>query len=486
MTAAVSVSRTPHAGIGALALLLAATALAYVNGLVGPPQFDDHAVLADPAVHGWASWWATAVDRVRPLLKASYVATNALGRAIGDPALAHHLGGLAIHLAAVAFAFLLGLRVLASIAPGLRDERVRFAALVGAGMLALHPLATEAVTYVAGRSVSLATLFAFAALLCHDRSTRAPGRTALGWRIAALAAYAAAILARETTIVLPGLLLAWEWARQDRGVAPFTARAFAAAVARLPDYIVVAALAAAWLATHARYPALFALSLQDADGRMGAPSLLAALAYVAPRLVLAAPLSIDPDVTPDDMPLAWRVAASALVVAALVLAWRQRRDRPWWILAIAWIAIVLAPTYVAPLRHDAVSERHFYPVLWVLGLAVGAELASRLPVTGRARTLGVAVAVTAGVVLALATVVRNADYGTEAAMWASAAASTPGKARPFHNLGVALMAERQWDPAIAAFERALAVDPGYLNARTNRDRALVRRQTGNPDAEPEI
>ena len=86
----------------------------------------------------------------------------------------------------------------------------------------------------------------------------------------------------------------------------------------------------------------------------------------------------------------------------------------------------------------------------------------------------------------IATVVRNADYGSEVALWESAAISSPQKPRVFNNLGVAHMKESRFDLAIPCFERVLALDPGHRSAEEYLDRARLKHMTGNPEAEPEI
>ena len=84
------------------------------------------------------------------------------------------------------------------------------------------------------------------------------------------------------------------------------------------------------------------------------------------------------------------------------------------------------------------------------------------------------------------TVVRNADYSTEIALWESTVAASPTNPRAFHNLGIACMRAQDWPRAIAGFQRALELDPGYRLARNNLDRALLKQRTGDVAAEPEI
>jgi tetratricopeptide (TPR) repeat protein len=393
------------------------------------------------------------------------------------------LGSLLIHLAVVALTWRLAFTLAASF--GMSRDIARRAALGCAGVVALHPLATEAVTYLSGRSVALGTLFALAAALAQMRAgdaepDLAPARR-LAWRAAALAAFAAALLSRETFIVLPLLVMLLEWGRGDAEPAAFTIPRLRIALRRTAAWWALAAIAVLLILGHRRYGPLLELSAVIAQGRLESPSLLLALEYFATRGFLLAPLSIDPAVQPEYLGAAHRAAASLVAGAALWLAWHCRSSRPWWIIAIGWIVLTLAPLYLVPIRHDGVAERHFYPALWGAGFAFSCEIAARWR-----RGWAVASACAAALVFSAATVMRNADYSSEVALWEATTRALPMKPRALNNLGVAYVGERRWDEARAAFERALALDPGYAKARENRDRALAGQRTGDPFAEPEI
>lgn len=457
-------------GWPALAVLVAITALAYFNGLSGPFQFDDYAGPAtDPAAHGWAAWWETLAHRIRPLLKASYVATHQLGGWLGHATLGHHLGGVLIHVAAVVAAWHLAFLLASSF--GLAAGIAGRAALGCAGLLALHPLATEAVTYISGRSVALGTLFVLGAAIAQMQERR----------VLALTAFAGALLSREAFVVVPALLMLLEWARGNAPGTAFGLTRLRLALRRTVLAWAAAAIAITVMLAHRRYGPLIELSTVIAQGRLDSPSLLLALEYFATRLLLLAPLSIDPAVQPEHLGVLHRVVASFTVAAVLALAWRHRTGRPWWILGLVWAIAVLLPMYLVPLRHDGVSERHFYPALWGVGFALSCELAVRLR-----PALAIAVGCAAGFALFVATVMRNADYSSEVALWDAASRVPRAGPRAFNNLGVAYLGERRWDAARAAFERALVLDGGYTKARANLDRADAGQRTGDPFAEPEI
>lgn len=467
--------------------LLGLTLLVYANGLSGPLQFDDQALETDWAARDWAAWWTSLGRRIRPLLKASYILSRSLGEALGSIPLGHHLFGLGIHLLAVALAYRVAKDLNGSIFKGGASAAGPTAAATCAAVLALHPLGTEAVTYISGRSVGLATLFALTATALHIKGARtaAAGTRAL-WSAAAAGCCLAAALTREALIVVPAVLTLWEWSRADAPLTPFSVARLLTALRRTLGYWAVAAAAALWLLTHDRYADLADVSLVIVQGRSAEPTLLAALEYFATRLFLLAPLTIDPDLAPWHLGWPRRLALTVALGGTLVWAWRVRCERPHWLFGLAWILIFLFPVYLVPLRHDPVSERHFYPALFGVGFIAACEGARSAARGATTRRLVVGCAWFLVATMLVATVVRNADYGSEVALWKSAAIASPGKPRVFNNLGVAHMKERRFDLAISCFERALVLDPGHRSAQENLDRARLKHATGNPEAEPEI
>ena len=149
-------------------VIVVATLAAYATSLGGPFQFEDFGVIVDyQPVHSLGAWWAAAGHGLRPLLKFTY----ALNWTIGASAIGFHLFNLLVHLGNVELA--MRLYVAAS-----RVE-TGTGALAAGLLFAVHPVQTEAVTYVSGRSSSLMTLFALLALLAYVEGVRSKG-VALG------------------------------------------------------------------------------------------------------------------------------------------------------------------------------------------------------------------------------------------------------------------------------------------------------------------
>lgn len=72
------------------------------------------------------------------------------------------------------------------------------------------------------------------------------------------------------------------------------------------------------------------------------------------------------------------------------------------------------------------------------------------------------------VLLCVVSFTRNAIFQNGIALWSDAAARSPHKARPHNNLGRSyLLAGGMQRWALPSFQRALELDPDYLDARFN-------------------
>lgn len=411
-------------------VILCVVALVWATALAGPFQYDDYNVIVDFApVHSLAAWWHS-LPGLRPLLKLSYV----LNWIFSSEALGFHLFNLFVHLLNGALLYAWARRVL-PLAP--------CAALLLMALWLLHPVQTEAVTYVAGRSVSLSTTFLLAGLLVLARAER--GASAVAALCTALA-----LLVRETAWVFPAVfaLALWLQGRAARDVL----RAVS------PSLVVVGAAALAFVVEpHYRQMIDTSLSLRDSAAQLRLQVL--AHGWLAGELLRLAP-NFDPELR---LPGVWTPAlvlqGLVLLGAALAALVAAVRHRSWVAAGVVWYLLLLLPTNSLMPRVDAANDRHLYAALagplWALLLV----LQQRRGATG--------LAAAAVFVLALATLIRNEDYRTELALWARTAQQSPHKARVWNNLGIACRDAGQADCAGEAFARALLLDPADSRPATN-------------------
>jgi len=453
--------RIPAALLAALVLVAAAHSIA----LQGPFQFDDHATIAvDPGAQSLVGWWTDAGRHVRPLTKLTFVFSHALGDWLGSVPLGHRLVNLLIHLLAVAAACGLGYRVARSCLPQLDARAAAAAATLAALVFGLHPLATEAVSYISGRSMALGTLLAVTSLWAYVRWRTGAGAA---WCGAAIAACAGAMLARETALVTPLLWLLWEIARQDSRDEPWSVPR---ARGLLPRVIVSLAIIGAfvlWTLLHVRYAPLLEVSQRIAAGRLAEPSFTLAVQYFASAFALLRYPAIDPDIAPGALSSAMRLLIALALLGALAWAWRLRHTRPHLLFSLLWTGIWLAPLYAVPVRLDAIAERHFYPAIWGIAFALAAEAALWSRRSTGARTACATAVVTGCLALSAVTLTRTADYRSEVALWEAAHRSAPAKVRVLNNLGYAYMEAGRWDEALVVLGRAARIDPEDAQVQDN-------------------
>lgn len=468
-------------------LLLAAAA--YARVLRGPFVFDDLTSVVRPgpprppgalAAEAWGALWRGG----RPLADLTFAANRALG---GLDPLGYHLVNVGLHLVTAILVYLLARAVL-SLAGA---ARWRWQALAVAGLWAVHPLGSQAVSYVSQRAEVLASGFMAASLLLLLRAgRREAGRGALAWLGAGLVAFALALGSKAMAVTVPALWALVAFAAPG----PEARTSLAAPRVRL-------ALLAAPLALAVAHGALTLRALTPETGAgfrlpgLGPWSYLLTQLRVVPiylRLVLwPAGQSVDWDVEPAvsaTEPGVLAGGALLLLLAAsaawLVLAGRRREGADGAAarvagLGLAWFLVVLAPTSsVVPLA-DPLMEHRAYLASWGVLLALvaaGERLAARWrwPHAGRA---GVALLVSAGLALAGALHARNAVWESALALWSDATAGGRGPSGAWLGLGAALAAGGDHAGALAAFrtahERARGRAPDEAQALHHAGQSLL-------------
>ncbi|MCP4591865.1 MAG: hypothetical protein GY842_14105, partial [bacterium] len=197
----------------AASLIVLLGALAYLNTFQVPLIFDDHnSITNNPHVQ---TLWPLA-DALsappqstvagRPVVSLTLAVNYAIS---GLEPWSYHLVNLLIHLGAGLLMWLLVLRTAASpAAPRPLSENPGLWAVTIAGVWTVHPLLTEAVTYVSTRTESLAGLLILATVYLCARGF-ASSNSAL-WYTAATATALLAMGSKESAAALPLIVLAYD------------------------------------------------------------------------------------------------------------------------------------------------------------------------------------------------------------------------------------------------------------------------------------
>jgi predicted ABC-type ATPase/Flp pilus assembly protein TadD len=426
---------------------LAAAAVAYLAYLVyapalsGPFVFDDISLPYDtPGFPAPLRFW---VSGVRPLLMFSYWVNYQFSQAPNG----FHVINFLCHLLNSFLIFLIVRKLLQP------DPSRGLLPAFAAAVFLLHPIQTEAVSYIAGRSECLSVLFFLAAfaVFLYRRSA------AVSWKIAiaVLVLFGAAAATKEHTLALPALLLLTDY-YWNPGFS------FSGIRRNWRLYLPIAMGAAAGLAFVARILA------HNGSAGFGLKDLTwyqyfftECRAFFVYLRLLVLPAGQNPD---WDYPVSRNImdhgaiVGLAVILALVAAAIYFRRRYPLASYGFLVYVLLMAPTSSFVPIKDPLAERRLYlPMIGMLLVAVAAL--ARIRVDRRKLTAafcGIAI------VLGVLTYQRNQLWASEIGLWEDAARKSPAKQRVQSQLAHAYFTSGRCSDAITRYAEAARVSaPDY-------------------------
>lgn len=438
-----------------LLILLCVTLVAYVNSLTGDFQFDDYNVIVfNSNVHSLASW-AESISGIRPLLKLSFT----FNWISGWGQFGFHFVNTLIHIVNTILVYLLS-RCLISKSTELDSYVTNNTAFVVALLFALHPIQTEAVTYISSRSTSMMTLFYLGSLYAYNY-----GRTngSIYWLyIVSPLFFLFSVLTKETALTLPFALLLWERFVISKQFVNIDILRFQFLHWLSFGLIILIVL------HHPIYLDLLTVSFSERDIYHNLLTQLNGVTYLLSRLIWVHKLNIDPD-----LPVLTQWSLVLLVEAIfflilLVIGLMSSRRHPWLSFGILWFFLHLIPTNSFIPRLDVVNERHLYLVNFGIFLLIAGSIAVQIKnITAFQKmtiTLGV---ISILVVLTGFTIARNEVFSNQISLWEDTVKKSPKKARVHNNLGFSYALEGHFDKARSHYLQALRLKPNYTLAFRN-------------------
>jgi Tfp pilus assembly protein PilF len=425
----------------------ALAAIVYANGLAGPFVYDDHiTVLHNPSLTDLSNTRFIAVYSLyRPFVNVSY----ALDRMIwGFVPFGFHLTNLALHIAVVLLFHRLCIRFLEDTAGDAGD--VEWPAFFAAALYAVHPMMTEGVEYISGRSELLCAIGFLSALLF------ARDAVLTGSRAAVLAGIGAGIFAygsKETAAALPVVLLAsdaWIFGRDSWKRRVWTLY--------LPLFLATAAGALIRLRTLLRFEPEMHRSIHD--NLLTQPIVLwrylALMAMPAGQTIMHSVRFTTSIVDPYSW---FSICAFAFLIGYAIL---ERRKYPMAAVGLLWFLVGVVPSSILPLR-EGMAEHRVYVASGGLFLSLAAIFAKPLASSRTARAA-------AAILLAVCgwlTIQRNIVWRDPRRIWAEAVHHSPNTWPPHYGYADALREKGECDRAIPEYQTVLQLSPDHRDALTN-------------------
>ena len=441
-------------------IAMAMALLVYVNALHNPFVYDDyHTVITNASIVTLTNLGAIVMhDVTRPLVNVSYAVDRV---AWGPGSFGFHLTNVLLHALNVAL-----------FAAVVRKMRLgRGAAFAASTLFAVHPIMTEAVGYISGRSEVLCAAFFLVALLCADVWIRTVRRR---WFAAMVAAWLAAVMSKETAAMFPFAVLAYDALARPNDAG----RVRRTKLVYLPWIVVTALLGVVRLFVLVRieYPGQAAwhwsFLLIDAD----------VFRRYLGMLVIPNGQALFHEVAVLDSVWRFRALADLGVVAAmLAVAWRVRRLNGFASFGLVWFMLLLVPSAVliAFNQGEPMTEHRLYlasmGLLFVAGVGIDAVAAH---LRGKPSTFRYAAAAVAGIVIfsfSVETLQRNAIWRSPIALWQESVNLAPRHPRPRLLLAESLQDAGRWDEAIEQCQIAVQLRPTDPTAHVALGRALAFR-----------
>lgn len=476
-------------------LLLALTCALYLPAVDHPMVFDDttylrnNPVFTDPASFTFPFWYREFLNKPATLGLDSDLALNFALRPVayatfylnylfdGFEPRWYRIVNILIHAAnaTLIYGLLISLLKKSPFQSATSRLSPHGIALVTALLFAVHPMATESVTYIVQRFTSLAAFFYLLALGFQMKSWQAATATAvLRWKAAALVTVLLGMMTKECTVTAPIMLLLLDtlvigtpWKHALRRNWQF--------LLTLP-VIPLQVLAA----SHAQNSGILDLqhtvnitnlSLTPFDHADYLISQITVAAHYLQLLLWPDRLNLD---------TAWPVYTTlfqapvliALVVLTLPLilaAWLLHRSRQdirtrLGMAGILWYFITLFPSSgLVPLPDLVAEHRAYLPSLGIfVALIAWLDLArQRLSTFERLPHLAPGLASLLILGFSLATWMRNDVWAAPMLLWQDATAKSPASYRAWNNLGTEYTRVARYDESIHAFERAKELKPEY-------------------------
>ncbi|MBI5845384.1 MAG: tetratricopeptide repeat protein [Deltaproteobacteria bacterium] len=450
------------------AVLVAVVGLVYSNTLNVPFLHDDFAnIVENPGIRRIFPLFGAA-DATgfinRPVIRLSFAVNYALG---GESVTGYHLLNILIHAASALALFAL-VRLTLSMSPAFGSRLRAHAtplAFFAALLWGVHPLNTQAVTYLSQRCESMAGFFYITTL--YGAALASLGKRPLwGWMVA-IPAFFLGLGTKEILVTAPVVVAAWQFLFAPR---PFKSALWRSAPVYAAFFAGVLILAYSLISSETKfYKSAYAYDLNRLNYAMTQPAVLVHYLKLAfwPR-----PLVFD-YWWPIEKGLGFIPYALVLGAGFIATVWGLFKRHPASFAGVCFFSILAPSSSIVALTTTAAEYRMYLPLA-----AICSSLAVMLGVfaINRGRkalpALGIFAAILA-IALAAASFTRNLDYRDAYTLWNDTVAKRPQNPRAREGLGLAISMKGDYFGAIDQFREIITIDKNFTSAYYNIGRLLL-------------
>ena len=434
----------------------------YLNSLNNPFVYDDYNTIVDnTSIHDVTNVRGIVLhDVTRPIINYSYAIDYALW---GTRPFGYHLTNVLLHVLNVILLFVLARRLV-------EDERrsdallkidANVVAFAAAMLFAVHPMITEAVGYISGRSEVMCATWLLLAMACGRRWVRGGGTR---WAILTAGLWIATVATKEIGAMFPPILFCY-----DRFIVRGTA-----AEGRRRIFTVHLPLFSAGLAAGIVRLALFARVEHQDQVATHWPYALVELdvvrRYVGLILHPVGQAIFHEVAGVPTLFTATALTAIGLLVLMLVIAWRLRRAEGAVSLGILWFLLLLVPSSALVVlgRGEPMAEHRVYAASAGLFLAIGMGIGwfmaalTQLKLRVRLRYARLLANVAMALILlslCTRTHARNVVWHDPVTLWRESVDLAPNHFRPRMLLGQAWQEAGRREEAVKQFKMAAKLRP---------------------------
>ena len=456
--------RNPFTHMTVIFLILAVAGfIVYSNTIHAVFHFDDvSSILTQPRITTFSTfanphYWFNINNR--PVAELSFALNYHFGQMNAH---GYHIVNIIIHILNGWLVFLLMLKLLSF--QHLIDEKIyvnrRIIALFVALIFVVHPIQTEAVSYIVQRMRSLSVLFYLGAIYLYMLGRLAylekhRSMMAVFLLLAAFISGLIGVLTKQSAISFPAafILVEFFFLRNTDGK---VCKKYLILVTSMIVLVALALIVTGHLPEETQ-----AISRKD--------YLLTQFRVIVKYIQLSfLPIHQNLDYNFIISTSLWNfsVLSSLLVILILlfgsVILYKKQRMISFGI--ILFFLTMAVTSSIIPIK-DVIFEHRLY--LPILGYSIVVVYALAFWLIEKRRKMLWTVLSAITLAYGTATFFRNEIWKSEYALWSDVVKKSPSKPRPWSNLGYVLLDMDSVDRAIECFERSIKIDPGYPLALNN-------------------